>query len=617
MLKVSVIIINYNTPDLTRQSVSELIKNENHLDWQIIVIDNGSEKRVGDKDFPEEFIEVIKNEENLGFARAVNQGLEKAKGDYVLLLNSDLVIADKAVSKMLGYLRNNKEVGVIGPKINFPDGRWQISFGKFPSLWREFLRISRLFKIIPGSTITGQTFLKKVKTEEIQDVDWITGACFLSKRDTMRELGGMDGKYFLGGEDFDFCFRVRKKGFKVVYYPLSQAYHHHGASSGGTGSLFRLKMDRDGVDRFFQKNLAEKKISRSLVRFMYNLRISLARITFRGKFKSFFSEKYHPESATIAVTYNCNARCQMCNIWRQPQGRNLSLETLANLDGDLKYINLSGGEPFLNPELPEIIKFIKKNHPRANIIISSNGYAIEMIRKAMLQILSLDPKVGVRVSLDGSRENHDRIRGVDGMYDKATSCLEELEKIGVTDLGVGFTIMDENAQDLEYVYDLAQEKGWEFSLSLVQNSDIYFQKDGNKITLLPEIQEQLDKIIIKELKGRRPKKWLRAYFNHGLKHFATTGERLLPTGAGFDSLFVDVNGDVFPGNLINFKMGNLKQDSLSRIWDSAQSQELRERIRKGEAKEAWTICTLRGEMKKNWYRIIPWIAKNKIKSIKK
>jgi len=610
MLKVSVIVINYNTPKLTVQAVADLVNKENQLDWQILVIDNGSRDKVGPEDFDQPGVEVINNKKNIGFAPAVNQGLARATGDYILLLNSDLFITDRAISKMLGYIRNHKEVGLVGPLIKFPDGRFQISFGKFPSVWREFLRLSGLYKLVPGATLTRDTPFKKIDNKEIREVDWITGACLLTTKKIIKELEGVDGGYFLGGEDFDLGFRVRQKGYKAVYYPLSRVYHHHGASSGGTASIFRLKMDRDGMVRFFRKNFPGRKVSREVVKLFYNLKIFFM-IAIK-KFKKSFSKKHNPESATIAITYNCDARCKMCNIWKYPAGHHLSQKALSRLDGELKYINLSGGEPFLNPELPDIVKKLKEKHPRSQIIISTNGRATEFITKAAKKILEIDPRIGVRVSLDGTRETHDRIRGVPGIYDKAWATLKGLRELGVSNLGIGFTLMEDNAADLEKIYDLAQAEGLELSLTLIRNSEIYFQKEDNQIDSTDEINKQLERVINRELKSFKPKRWLRAYYNYGLKYSAETGGRLLPTGAGFDSFFVDVTGEVFPGNLVNSKMGDLEKNTLSEIWQSREAEEVRDKIKKGELQEDWTICTLRKQMKKNWYKVIPWIIKNKI-----
>ena len=613
MLKVSAIIINYNTPELTKKAVSELLKKEESLDWQVIVIDNGSKEKVFPKDFSEDCVQVINNDQNLGFAPAVNQGLQGAEGDYVLLLNSDLFIEDKAVSKMLGYLRNKDRIGAIGPRIDFPDGNWQISFGRFPSLSREFLRISGLHKLIPGSTISGDTVFKKIDKQRIQETDWITGACLLISRKRLDEVGGLDSAYFLGGEDFDLGFALKQKGYRTIYYPFSRAIHYHGASSGGTASVFRLRMDKEGVDRFLSKNLPKKRISRYLVNFFYNLRIYLKMFKERLQRIKLFSKNPKPQSATIAVTYNCDSRCKMCNIWKQGAGKNLPDKAFKNLDGDLKYINLSGGEAFLSPDLPEMIRDLRLRHPNSELIISTNGNATERITTLMSEILQIDPGIGVRVSLDGRREVHDRIRGVPGMYDRAWSTIEKLRQMGMSNLGIGFTIMDDNIEELSHIYDLSRAEGLQLSLTLVQNSDIYYQKEGNKITYLDRVEEGLERIIAKELSGLRPKNWLRAYFNYGLLYWAKTGKRLLPTGAGSDSLFVDVNGDVYPSNLINFKMGSLEEDSLTEIWRSSAAQELRRKIDNKEIVESWIICTLRGEMKKHWYKVISWIIINKLK----
>ena len=326
-------------------------------------------------------------------------------------------------------------------------------------------------------------------------------------------------------------------------------------------------------------------------------------------------KKYTPKDATIAVTYFCNSRCMMCNIWQNKNPQNLNKDDFYNLSPNLKYINLSGGEPFLHPELPEIVRVINKASPKAKIIISSNGLATDLIIKTMKEIKKIDSRVGIRISIDGLRKTHNRVRGVNGMYESAIKTIFGLKNIGIKNLGLSFTIMNENAGELKDVYDLSKNLKVEMALALVQNSEIYFTKNDNQLTYINKVRNGLNYIINQELKSANSKRWGRAFYNYGLLKYAETGERLLKSGAAYDSLFIEPSGNVYPSNLINFKLGSIKENKLDNIWQSDKARIAREKIETENITESWIICTIRGEMKKNIFKILFWVLKNKVNKL--
>ncbi len=327
------------------------------------------------------------------------------------------------------------------------------------------------------------------------------------------------------------------------------------------------------------------------------------------------SKKYIARDATVAITYQCNSKCQMCNIWQIENPPQLSVDEFSNLSPSLKYLNLSGGEPFLHPDLVGIVKTVNKTAPEAKIIISSNGLATDLIAKTMKKIHQIDTRVGVRISLDGIGKMHDEVRGISGIYKSVMKTINQLQEIGVDDLGFSFTIMDKNVHHLKDVYKLSKKMNLELALAVVQNSDIYFAKDDNKITYIEDLEKALDFVIDSELATWNPKRWGRAFYNYGLKLYASKNQRLLPSGAGYDSLFIDPEGNVFPSNLINLKMGNIKEDSLDMIWHSFQAKAVREEIETKNITESWIICTIRGEIKKHILRAGLWALKNKARVV--
>ena len=279
-------------------------------------------------------------------------------------------------------------------------------------------------------------------------------------------------------------------------------------------------------------------------------------------------KKYLAQDATIAITYKCNSRCRMCNIWQIEDPEDLPLAYFYNLSRHLKYINLTGGEPFLRPDLPEIITIIKQVSPKAKIIISSNGLATDLIVRQVEQILSIDKNIGLRISLDGIGAVHDEVRGLDGFYGQVLRTVESLKKLGVKNLGFSFTIMDINADQMKAVYDLSKKMNLELALALVQNSEVYFRKTDNEIAKIDLVADSLNYIITQELKSFKIKRWFRAYYDYGLLYYAKFKERLLKSGAGFDSFFIDPQGDIYPSNLIKLSFGNLGEAPLNKIWNS-------------------------------------------------
>ncbi len=293
----------------------------------------------------------------------------------------------------------------------------------------------------------------------------------------------------------------------------------------------------------------------------------------------------------------------MCNIWQKKNPKDLALEYIDKLK-NLKYINLSGGEPFLNKDLVLIVEKLKKNNPQAQIIISTNAYASDLILRITKEIIKIDSQIGIRVSIDGIGEIHNKIRGLKDAYQKAIGTIKGLQKIGINNLGLAFTLMPSNTKELRKVYQLAQDLGLEFSIASVQNSEIYFNKSNNKLEFNSQIESDLNYIIRRELSSDNLKKYLRAYFIFGLQHYLKTKQRLIPADAGQYSIFIDVLGNIYPSNLINYKIGNLKNTKLENLYYQSEFKD-----------GHWSICTIRGSMKKYWYKVVFWILINKLKLI--
>ncbi|MFH1457400.1 MAG: radical SAM protein [Patescibacteria group bacterium] len=320
-----------------------------------------------------------------------------------------------------------------------------------------------------------------------------------------------------------------------------------------------------------------------------------------------------PIDAVLAVTYKCNAKCKMCDIWQIKNHEDMAISGFLKLPQELKYINISGGEPFLHPQILEIIQNIKKVCPKSNIIFSSNGLATELIYNKIQEILKIDSNIGVSISIDGIGKTHDQIRGIDGAYDKALQTIYKLKHLEVKKIKIAFTLTNDNLDEMKKVFDLSCELGVEFTMSAMQNSDIYF---GNKKNVLEydknKLQNYFDYIIKKELKTWSLKKWARAYYVNGLYFFLIGKGRKLPIEAGHAHFFMDPNGNIYPSVVDNQLMGNLSEvDNFKEIWCVDKNNKLRKKLKNGLAQPSWMICTARTAIRRHPIKVGLWVLKNK------
>lgn len=319
-----------------------------------------------------------------------------------------------------------------------------------------------------------------------------------------------------------------------------------------------------------------------------------------------------PIDCVLAVTYNCNSRCTMCDIWKLKDNTDLGIDYYKKLPKTLRDINVSGGEPFLRQDLLELIKILKETCLKARIVISSNGFLSDLIEERMREILEVVPDIGIGISIDGIGEMHDKIRGIPGGFNLAIKTVKMLkEELGMKSLRLAFTISKENVEHMSKVYDLSRELGVEFTLALAQSSEFFF--GGKEVKEAPSeevLKDQFDYLINKELKGWRPKRWARAYFAKSLFDFARTGKQTLPSRAGRDFFFLDPFGNIYPSVIHNSIMGNIKEKSFIEIWNSKEAKEARKKVKESN-QDAWMICTARSAIKRHPIKVGWWVIRNK------
>jgi radical SAM protein with 4Fe4S-binding SPASM domain len=310
-----------------------------------------------------------------------------------------------------------------------------------------------------------------------------------------------------------------------------------------------------------------------------------------------------PRSAVVAITHRCNARCLMCDIWQRDDGSELPATAYLRLPPSLREVNVSGGEPFLRRDLPEVLAAMQRACPRARLVISSNGLAVGRIRDMAPRLAAWEPVLGVRISIDGLAETHDRLRGTPGAFARAVESLEALQGAGVRDLGIGTTIVEENLADVGQVYRLAEARGVEFSLTLVTGSEIYFGPDkaGLRPRSVDGLGDALAGIIHGEYRHRRPKRWFRAWFGEQLVRYATEDRRTLPCDAARGFFYLDPAGDVYGCHLLPHRLGNLLAADWASIWQGPAAEQARREV--AGCQDCWMVCTARTQMRRQIGRV--------------
>jgi len=321
-----------------------------------------------------------------------------------------------------------------------------------------------------------------------------------------------------------------------------------------------------------------------------------------------------PTDLCIITTYRCPMRCKMCNIWENPTeaDREITPEEMQRLP-NVKFINLTGGEPFLRDDLDEIVNVCLKKSPR--VVISTSGWFEDKV----IALAKKFPNIGIRISIEGLSCKNDELRGRAGGFDKGLRTLLTLKDMGLKDIGFGCTVSNENSADMLSLYRLSRSLGLEFATAAFHNS-YYFHKTDNLITNQEEVCGNFQKLIAMQLRENHPKSWFRAYFNRGLIHYIQGKPRLLPCEAGLVNFFVEPYGDVYPCNGLEERfwkepMGNIRDTpDFRQIWEGEQAQKVRDRV-KNCPKNCWMVGTAAPVMKKYLKQPLLWALKNKLRSL--
>jgi len=247
-MDLSIIIVNYRTYDLTKQTIGSIITKKHSFSYKIYMVDNASQDGSLEKlqeDFSKEaddgLIKFITNKENKGFAFANNVAIKQASSKYVLLLNSDTIIMDNCLEECINYMEADKHIGALGCKVVLPDGTLDKACKRsFPDVNVSLYRMTGLSHLFPRSERFGKYNLTYLDENEIYEVDCLVGAFMMVRSAAIDQIGLLDETFFMYGEDIDWCYRIKSTGWKVVYYGPAKIIHYKGGSTKKTKLLYEF-----------------------------------------------------------------------------------------------------------------------------------------------------------------------------------------------------------------------------------------------------------------------------------------------------------------------------------------------------------------------------------------
>ncbi len=272
MIDISVIIVTWNSEAEILACVNSVIAASKELTTELIIIDNNS----ADNSFTiankiNYFkLQTIKNPENRGYTKAVNQGIGLAKGKYVLLLNPDTVLAESSIKIMYDFLETNIEYGTCAPLMKNPDGTIQYSVRNFPTYWRMFTEFSLLSYIFPKTKLFGSWKAKYMNYSIAQDIQQPMAAAFMIRSSLLIDIGNMDERFSMFFNDVDLCRKIYDSGFKIRLLPSSIVTHEHGASIKKDRARM-IKIWNEDCTKYFEKHFGKGLL---LIWLKINLKIS-------------------------------------------------------------------------------------------------------------------------------------------------------------------------------------------------------------------------------------------------------------------------------------------------------------------------------------------------------
>jgi GT2 family glycosyltransferase len=253
----SICIVTYKVCGLLRDCLNSLAEST-RLDYEVIVVDNGSQDGVVEmlhSEFPS--VEVIENDQNLGFTRPMNQAMRLSRGKYLILLNPDTLVLPGALDALVAFMQDHLEVGICGPKVLNRDGSLQKPCRRGESRpWAVFTYFSGLARLFPKSKLFGEYLMNYMDEDQAHPVAGVSGSCMLVRRETINQIGYMDERFFAYQEDADYCYRARQAGWQIYYLPQARIIHYGGMGGSRVQPYRSIYEWHRSYFLFYRKNYA-------------------------------------------------------------------------------------------------------------------------------------------------------------------------------------------------------------------------------------------------------------------------------------------------------------------------------------------------------------------------
>ena len=257
---LSVCIVSYNTREFLRECLDSILESQPRVSFEIIVVDNDSRDGSAEmvrSEYPS--VRLIENSTNVGFTPANNQALRASKGRYVLWLNSDTVVLPGALDGLVAFADSRSDVGILGPKVLNRDGTVQRQCHRgLPTPWATFCYASGLAKLFPRSKLFGQYLMTYIDEDQILEVDAVSGACLMARRELLSEIGFPDEEYVFSVDDLDWCYRAQERGWKIYYYPQAGIIHYGGQAGSTYASPRMVYIFHQGMWLYHKRHLARR-----------------------------------------------------------------------------------------------------------------------------------------------------------------------------------------------------------------------------------------------------------------------------------------------------------------------------------------------------------------------
>ncbi len=238
-MELSIIIVHHKTPELLKLCLNSIKKSADDIDCEVIIVDSATSRKSAElakEKFPEAIF--LPHKENLGYSHGVNLGIQKANGEYLLILNPDVVVAGDSIQKMINYMKKHSDIGMLGPKMLNFNGTVQRTYFSFYKPITIIARRTFLGRFKPFKKALYDFLMVGSDADKIQTPDWLMGSAIMVSRRAIEKVGGMDERFFMYFEDVDWARRFWHNNFKVVYYPEAVMYHYHQRESKSKLGLF-------------------------------------------------------------------------------------------------------------------------------------------------------------------------------------------------------------------------------------------------------------------------------------------------------------------------------------------------------------------------------------------